>query len=376
MNSNSFVLSGTVENAVDSEVVYLIYPIEKDRVWYERIDTAQIIGGKFRFEGRVAETTPAYLNFDNMDGEYLYLEPAKIKLRMDRKCPYAYTMSGLSVDRENAELQLALAESQQIRYESHRYLQNLNAQWEAADEKDKDSLWTLFYDAVQPCKIDIFREDSLRLHFALEHSDYAITPDLLYLSARRQVTDNKLLQQAYDRLPEASKHSIMGQLAGIQIGFHAQEWGARIGDNAFDFTRADASGKPIRLFDYKGGYVLLDFWASWCSPCIREVPKVKELYAQYSNKGLQIIGISCDEDRNKWLQAIEKNELTAYPQILAVESGDDTGKLLFEDQQNISDLYGIESIPQFVLLDKGGKILARWQHLGQEQFTYFNKILK
>lgn len=377
INQGSFTLSGQIEDAIEAEAVYLSYPVQKDGVWYEKRDTAVISNGNFRFAGRIEGTTPAYLSFDNMDGEYLYIEPAKLRLRMDRKRPYAFTLSGSSIDKEFAEFQRALAESQQMRYESHRHVQDLNAQWAEADEKDKDSLWSVFYQAVQPCKKDLFREDSLRFNFASEHLNYSITPHLLYLASRSQVADDLLLKQLYDRLPETTKNSIMGQLAGIRIGFHAQEWGYNVGDNACDFTRTDASGNTVRLSDYRGEkYVLLDFWASWCGPCMKEIPKVKRLQAQYGSKRLQIIGISCDEDRSKWLRAIEKNSLTDYPQVLSVELDANEGELLFEDQINMADIYDVTSIPAFILIAPDGKISARWQRIGQEQLASIDQVLR
>lgn len=377
-SAGSFTLSGHIENANVAEKVYLSYPVQKDGVWYEERDTATISNGKFRFKGQLDGTTPAYLYFDNMDGEYLYLEPAKLRLGMDRKRPFAFALSGSSIDREIAELQHALAECQQTRYESHRHVQDLNAQWAEAEEKDKDSLWSVFYQALQPCKEDIYREDSLRFNFAAEHLNYSITPHLLYLASRTQVADAKLLEQLYNRLPETSRNSILGQLAGIQIRFHAQEWGHRVGDYACDFTRTDASGSTVRLSDYRGKkYVLLDFWASWCGPCMQEVPKVRQLHARFGSRGLQIIGISCDEKRSQWLQAIEKNSLKAYPQLLSVESDDNKeGQPFFEDQTNIADIYDVTSIPAYLLIDRDGKIIARWQHIGQDQLAIIYQVLK
>lgn len=109
---------------------------------------------------------------------------------------------------------------------------------------------------------------------------------------------------------------------------------------------------------------------------MKEIPKVRQLYARYGSKGLQIIGISCDEDRSKWLRAIEKNSLTDYPQVLAMELGANEGELLFIDQLNMAEIYDVTSIPAFILIAPDGKIIARWQHIEQEQLALIDQVLR
>ena len=112
-------------------------------------------------------------------------------------------------------------------------------------------------------------------------------------------------------------------------------------------------GKEIRLSDYVGKkqLILLDFWASWCIPCIQEVPLLKKLQEKYKNQGLQIMGVSVDSDREKWQGALDKHQ-PAGIQISELKGWESTARVD----------YGVQAIPFTVLIDASGKILARNPH--------------
>jgi len=122
-----------------------------------------------------------------------------------------------------------------------------------------------------------------------------------------------------------------------------------IGNMAPDFEQPDTAGKLIRLSDFRGQYVLLDFWASWCGPCREENPNVVKAYQQFHNKGFTVLSVSLDQPgkRAAWLNAIHHDHLT-WTQV---------SDLLFWNNA-VGILYGIKSIPQNFLIDKNGKIIA------------------
>ncbi|MBN9384924.1 MAG: AhpC/TSA family protein [Chitinophagaceae bacterium] len=122
-----------------------------------------------------------------------------------------------------------------------------------------------------------------------------------------------------------------------------------IGAMARPFMQPDTAGNPVQLADFKGKYILLDFWASWCKPCRVENPRVLEAYKKYHPKGLEILGVSLDDanGKNAWLTAIKQDGLL-WTQVSDLKGG----------ANDAAVLYGVRTIPQNFLIDPQGRIIA------------------
>lgn len=115
-----------------------------------------------------------------------------------------------------------------------------------------------------------------------------------------------------------------------------------------DFTQNDINGKAVKLSDFKGKYVLLDFWASWCGPCRAENPNVLKAYNQYKDKNFTILGVSLDEKGDAWQKAI-KDDALPWMQVSDLKGW----------QNEASSKYGISGIPANFLINPEGIIIAK-----------------
>ncbi len=136
-----------------------------------------------------------------------------------------------------------------------------------------------------------------------------------------------------------------------------------IGATAPDFTMNDVNKKPVTLSDYKGKYVLLDFWASWCVPCRKDNPFLKAAYEKFKDKNFTIISVSVDQDSKSWKQAITKDQLH-WTHISDLKS-----------PNKVAELYGVQPIPDNFLIDPQGKIIERGLH-GEYLLKRLGDIIK
>ena len=132
--------------------------------------------------------------------------------------------------------------------------------------------------------------------------------------------------------------------------YHHKKMRTAVGQPFTDFTLTDLSGKEAKLSDYagRGKYVLVDFWASWCGPCIEEMPNVLKAYNKYKGKGFEIVGVSLDTKDANWRNAV-KNMQMEWPQLSDLKGW----------RSSAGELYGIRAIPATVLISPEGTIISR-----------------
>ncbi|MGF6846525.1 peroxiredoxin [Chitinophaga sp. W3I9] len=134
------------------------------------------------------------------------------------------------------------------------------------------------------------------------------------------------------------------------------------GKQAIEFNQPGVDGKIVKLSDYAGKYVLLDFWASWCGPCRAENPNVLKAYNTFNKKGLEILSVSLDENRAAWLKAVKADKLP-WLQVSDLKGW----------KNEAGSKYMIQSIPENFLIDPSGKIIAKSLR-GEQLYKELEKI--
>lgn len=134
---------------------------------------------------------------------------------------------------------------------------------------------------------------------------------------------------------------------------------AQTGSSAPAFTLQNDKGIHISLNDFKGKYVVLDFWGTWCGYCLHGIPRMKEYYSKYKDK-IEFLSIDCRDKKQAWIKAIAKHELTWIN--------------LFAENEKIIDMYGIEGYPTKIIIDKEGKIVLKTTGESDEFYDKMNEL--
>ncbi len=157
-------------------------------------------------------------------------------------------------------------------------------------------------------------------------------------------------------------------LAGVlmwRVAPHLRVHRVDVGDNAPSFELAGDGGSGARLEDYRGKYVLLNFWATWCAPCVEEVPSLNSLQREFEANGLVVLGVSVDENKEAYDQFLENFDVT-FPTVRDPEMG-------------VASLYGTNIYPESYLIDRDGMVVRKY--IGPENWmrpeivNYFRSLL-
>lgn len=343
---NSATINGNIQNLNDGDTVYLMQVIDNRPVY---IDSTTIENQKFVFEkdsitdAEVLYVHPKNHRYVNYD---FILEPGTTQLTVDSA---KSTIKGTP----NNEIYSKIKNEYEALLPSmERDIKPLLSKGEPTPEQ-KAKIRQI---------IATKQEKAMEKLFEGIKKNIKTKAGQILFSQKYRHFDDQQNMQLLEMIPEADKTSKFLQPVIEKI---EQAQRTAVGKHFTDFKMNDPEGKEIQLSNLVKGHrlTLVDFWASWCGPCRREMPTVVEAYKKYHDKGLQIVGVSFDKDLTAWKDAIEKLNIT-WPQMSDLKGW----------QSEAGKIYTIQAIPSTMLIDENGTIIEK-NIRGEELVKKIGEIL-
>ena len=322
---SGYKVTGMVEGMPDGKAI--IATVNGSTL--DTLAKADVKNGSFEFTGNVSEPTGAYIMVIGQRGAIPFmLENANITVNAGQ--------AGLTVT--GSEGQKIYDQFMAINTTTQQEAMKLQQEYQAANG-DQAKM-----QAVQEAYAKLMTDAQAKETELIKANPDSYVSTFVIVSSMGQM-EYEQLKERYNLLGEKAKASAQGKAIAAQI---AKLESTAIGQIAPNFTITTPEGESISLYDIKGKVKLIDFWASWCGPCRGENPHVVEIYKEYHPKGLEIFGVSLDNNKEAWVKAIADDGLVW-------KHGSD----LKGWQSAPAQLYSVTGIPHTVLLDENNKIIAK-----------------
>ncbi|MBN2175575.1 MAG: AhpC/TSA family protein [Bacteroidales bacterium] len=328
--NNTFTINGNIDNNFSGEV----YLYKRQAGEWIELDSASTDNGIFQFKGNIENPEMYFINITGHNRfASFFAEPGEIFVHLNPD------------DLRNPEVTGSQAQAQYDAFldQMDVFDNKMNEAWanikSARSENDSasENKWQMEYDEADR------EEQKYILDFAMNNNNSVVAAYALLNNA--YYFDENDLEPVVSNFDESIKNSEYVQRLEERV---IKLKRVAVGKPAIDFTMTDIDEKNLTLSSLYGKYLLVDFWASWCGPCRMENPNVVEAYKKYHNKGFDILGVSFDDNYDKWVEAVKNDELT-WHQVSDLKGWANAAGME----------YAINSIPSNMLLNPEGIIIAK-----------------
>ena len=330
---DNYQINGQIKGLNNNQIFIIVY-----KEGNEKTDTLTTIsvGEKFEMKGFTDKSRSVQLHLGEINprkNSYFYLEPGIIKITGNVDHPDEIKILGTETNEAYTRTQEFLVPLYKRRSALIQQIRNLKEG--TPDYKNLAVSIKSKSDSVNDYKILFIKENP--------RSDISLG----YLYVLQDNLPVGLADSLYTNLVPNLRSTVQGKYIGDKL---AASKTVAVGKKAPDFTSSDTTGAAIKLSDFKGKYVLLEFWAHWCVPCRAQHPHMKVIYDKFKDKGFTILQYSIDvkKDEKKWKEAIVKDGLV-WPQASDLSNG----------KAPVAELYGVQPIPDSFLISPDGTIIGR-----------------